>query len=169
MSPRPAFRRLPHNAATLRASGHADDAASADAIEGFLAGKFNSLDAAVGLKPSPGQRSAQTILRRERRDRLLREAADRFFPAWPVTAQAQALARAFADYEGRAWTREKRSEACPSRHAGKVEEVAWRLLREFKKVPGERTIRRALSGRELGDIRGPADGGTMAALEREDR
>ena len=57
------------------------------AIDRILNGE--PADTALDLKPKPGQRSWGTRTALDQRDRLLREAAKRFYVGLPVAAQAQ--------------------------------------------------------------------------------
>ena len=121
-----------------------DAAELAAAIRDALAGR-QSLDAALGLRGGPGERSAATRLMLARRDALLREAADRHFPDQPAAQQAEALAEAWRRYEASAWPRERGATVCPPRHAGAVHALLWQAMKAGAMPVTARRIREILA------------------------
>ena len=100
-----------------------------------------------------GRRTEETLSRIAERDRLLRAAADRFYPGTSQREAARRLHQAISRYSCCAWQRERADLACPPRHAGKLTALLWQLLKVRDAIPSEPTVRRA-----LGSIREPQDG-----------
>jgi hypothetical protein len=130
----------------LRA-GAVDEAvaeAAADALDAYAEQKIQSLDAAFGLIRTQGQRDARARAAMAERDRLLREAAARFFPKLTPTEQAKALETALARYAASAWQRERAAPELPPRHKAKIEEYLWRVMRAEPRTLGWERIRKIL-------------------------
>ena len=102
-------------------------------------------DPVFGLKPKPGQRSWCTRTALDQRDRILREAAGRFYGGLPVAAQAQHLHVQLTRYSATAWVRERAFEACPDCRRGMIDELLWRALRHHDRVLSARSIRDILA------------------------
>ncbi len=112
-------------------------------IERIAAGEDAA--AALGVKRAPGQRTLRTCAALAERDRLLREAAKRFYGGLPVAAQAQHLHVQLTRYSAIAWVRERACEACPDRHRGTIHELLWRVLRLHDRVLSARSLRLILA------------------------
>ena len=76
----------------------------------------------LGVKRAPGQRTLRTYAALAERDRLLREAAERFLGGLSVAAQADCLHKQLSRYSASAWQRERVCEQCPDRHRGTIYE-----------------------------------------------
>ena len=85
----------------------------AESLERIAAGEDAAT--ALGVKRAPGQRKWQTCAALAERDRLLREAAERFLGGLSVAAQAECLHKALSRYCASAWQRERVCEQCPDR------------------------------------------------------
>jgi hypothetical protein len=98
------------------------------------------------LVPGPGQRTPQTMLLINERDRYLREAA-KFFPGCTDREIARRLRKALSIYRGGRWQRDRAAEVttCPMQHRGKLLEKLWMILKVHDHVPSERTVTSALS------------------------
>lgn len=100
--------------------------------------------AALGLKRSPGQRTWRTCAVLAERDRLLRVAAARL-AGLSITEQAMALHTELSRYHATAWQRERTYECCPERHAGKITELLWNILKVHDHLLAARSIRLVLA------------------------
>jgi hypothetical protein len=97
------------------AKGRAAPASAAEwfaaSIDRFITSSL-SLDAAMGLRPGPGERHPTTLRRTTERDRALGIAAMHF--AEPSRrAVARRLAEALRRYEATGWRRDRLCEVCP--------------------------------------------------------
>ena len=101
--------------------------------------------AALGVKRAPGQRTLQTYAALAERDRLLREAAERFLGGLSVAAQAECLHMQLSRYSASAWQRERVHEQCPDRHLGTMHECLWAALKLHDHVLSTRSIRLILA------------------------
>jgi len=130
------------------------------------------LDDALGLR-GPGVRSPATIAARNERDSLIRATAARFYPRMDAAEAARLLATAIDRYRSSAWSRgERDAPECPARHRGRVEEMAWRILRVRTDGLSPRSIRRILSaprGHELPGFHGHRDEGSSGINSEKDR
>ena len=116
-----------------------------DGLEALVDGRAATLDQALNLVPQPGRRRPATVARLAQRDRLLCEAAARWWSGRPVADQARNLGAAIALYESTAWPRERGLNACPPRRAPTVQGVAWHVLKLGDgRAPGEHRIRAIL-------------------------
>ena len=137
--------RLAAVAASLRDGtlGQQDRDLLATMIERIAAGEDAAT--ALGVKRAPGQRKWHTCAALAERDRLLREAAKRFYGGLPVAGQAQNLYVQLMRYSASAWVRERACEACPDRHRGTIHELLWRVLKLHDRVLSARSLRLILA------------------------
>lgn len=91
-----------------------------------------------------GRRSAATLAMLDERNALLIEAS-RLFPGASDREIARQLRIALVRYRDGRWRRDRIETTCPVRHQGKLLQVLWLILKTRDAIPGERTIRRALS------------------------
>jgi hypothetical protein len=100
------------------------------------------------VRLSRGQRSLETLLSLQRRNAALRAANRAFYADMSAQATAHELHRELVRYLLTAWQRDRLLDAAPSRHAGRLREHLWLILRARDHVPSERTIRRILADAE---------------------
>ena len=91
-----------------------------------------------------GRRTPATLLRLDERDKLLVEAA-RFFPGMSHREIARELRSALSKYRDGRWRRDRAAATCPAKHRGKLLQTLWLIFKTLDAIPGETTIRRALS------------------------
>ncbi len=101
--------------------------------------------AALGVKRAPGQRTLQTCKALAERDRLLRDAAERFLGGLSVAELAHRLHKELLRYSASAWQRERVCEQCPDRHLGTIYEFLWRALKLHDRVLSARSLRLILA------------------------
>lgn len=118
--------------------------AALEALACVLGGEA-SLDEAFGLKPGPGQRSAQTTAILAERDHHLRAAAAEFYPGLPPAHQARELHARWTHYRASGWHHERALDAAPLFRAGTLQARLWAVLRLRDFVPSERTLRAVLA------------------------
>lgn len=117
-----------------------------DRLTALLASEYTSADEALGLTAGGrGLLKPLTAAAFAERDRVLREAAKRFFPGQAPAAQARELHRALLRYSTTGWRRERTLSAPPIERVGAIEELLHRALRCRDHVVGERTIRAILA------------------------
>jgi hypothetical protein len=104
-------------------------AAALQSLEAFVRKDAATLDVAFGLSRGPGERDPRTRASLAERDRLLREAAARFYAGMTAAEAARQIAARLSVYASAAWPRERKVSACPPRHAGRVEALLWEVLR----------------------------------------
>jgi hypothetical protein len=114
------------------------------AVEAVLAGKTDSLDEALGLKPTPGSRSWRTAEALARRDSALRGCAARY-GLGPADLMA-GLGRYFSV----CWPRDRTAAVCPDRLTGKPGEFYWLALKAWPRPVRERQLRSILKS-EIGN------------------
>ena len=139
------YARLAAAAANLR-NGALDPETReqlAESLERIAAGEDAA--AALGVKRAPGQRTLQTSTALAERDRLLREAAERFLGGLSVAAQAECLHKQLSRYCASAWQRERVCEQCPDRHSGTLHECLWAALKLHDRVLSTRSLRQILA------------------------
>ena len=106
-----------------------------------------SLADAVPLERGRGERTPQTLLLIDERDKLLIVAA-RFFGAGLSDREvARQLRHALSTYRDGRWRRDRSELRCPPHHVGKLTEVLWMVLKTRDVLPSERLIRLVLSRR----------------------
>ncbi|PVE22305.1 hypothetical protein DC522_21730 [Microvirga sp. KLBC 81] len=115
----------------------------ASVIRGVITGQ--PVEPVLGLAHGPGQRTLATQAALALRNDLLREAAIRFYPDLPPSAQARELARDLQRYAATGWLRERMHDACPVRHVGKQGELLWRILKARDNPLRPRAIRKILA------------------------
>ena len=147
-------------AAHLRDGAALPDAARqhvARAVEKWLAGEVETLEAALGVQPGPGHRRLPTQLARTRRDDLVRQAAARFAEGTSPAAQARWLATHWRRYAGTAWPRERHLTTPPAHRAGTIESIFWQAMKIADATLSERTIRSVLAASCTFSLPGPGD------------
>jgi hypothetical protein len=92
-----------------------------------------------------GHRLPETLAALARRDRLICEAVERFFPDLHNHEAAWRLHQALERYAGCAWPRERAAPGMPLRRVGKLTGLCWHILDAVEYVPSARTIRFILS------------------------
>jgi hypothetical protein len=116
----------------------------ADALQTYLC-DGGDLEAALGVKPAPGSRSAATRAKLDQRDAALRECADEFFPGMATALQAEHIATALLRYAAAGWPRDKGDVRCPPRHRGKIQADLWRILQAIPMPISARQVRKILA------------------------
>ena len=99
---------------------------------------------AVPLDDRRGRRSIGLLAALGQRDRLLIEAAARFYPGCSQRETARLIHIALSRFRDGRWRRDRIEALCPVQHRGKLTATLWRLLKVRDHVPSEMTIRRAL-------------------------
>ncbi len=119
-------------------------AAIVDGLERLLTGDTDDVAEALGLKTSPGERHWRTTAALDTRDRILREAATRFFPNMKKSRQAEELGVGLRRYgSGPDWRRDRELCECPYPvHLLKF--YYWALLRAIDNPLSDDRIRRIL-------------------------
>lgn len=117
----------------------------ARAVRALLAGAEDPFE----LKRQPGQRTAVTTIRIERRDELLREVAARFFPGLPAASQAREIARVMHDYFTRGWVNDRGDAECPARRRAHITGALWHVFKLEPRPLGEDRLRRVLVASSL--------------------
>ena len=115
----------------------------------YLTGAFppRDLDAALGLRPAPGQRSFDTAERLAARDELYRRLARKHFPDLRPTKQAYAVQRTIRRYVASAWRNEQHLTMC--RHGpGTLKALLWQILTlDGGRVLSSKRLRKILAAR----------------------
>ena len=121
------------------------------AIDQWLSG--TDFAAAFGVKPGPGEADPRTRIAENRRDELIRTAAQSFFGDVPAARRAEELHRAWARYFDGAWqTMDRKLADCPTRYAGKLAGLLYEMTKLRPRVLSERQIRRILAMRPPGFV-----------------
>jgi hypothetical protein len=107
-----------------------------EAIEGYLSGE--------ALKVAPGQRSWATQQAIAERDRLLVEAASRFYSDRTVNGQARAISEALDRYRASSWRHDRHAAKCP-RSEGSREALFWQVFKAIDRSLKPSGVRRILS------------------------
>ncbi len=97
------------------------------------------------LPDGRGHRSVALLAALADRDRLLCEAAARFCVGMSGREAARYLHSALARYRAGAWQRTRVEATCPARHAGRIDELLWAILKSRDATPSETLIRAALA------------------------
>jgi hypothetical protein len=92
-----------------------------------------------------GHRTTATLDAIERRNQLILEAADRYFPGLSGRETARRLRVCLLRYQCGAWRRTRTEASCPDRHLGRLEALLWQLLKVRDHVPGDKLVRTALA------------------------
>jgi hypothetical protein len=136
--------RSPVAAAAL---GEGTAQALAGACDAWLdGGSAVSLDCAFGVRPARGQSDPRAELRRERRDRLLRDTAA-LLSGDSCSERADALHRRLLRYYASTWRRDRLAE-CPYA-PDTVAAGLWEILKIQPAVLSAERIRRILAGHEI--------------------
>lgn len=121
------------------------------AIDEWLSG--SEFATAFGVKPGPGEADPRTTIAENRRDELIRTAAQKFFGQVPAARRAEELHRAWARYFDGAWhAMDSRLADCPTRYVGKLEALLFQITKLRPHVLSERQIRRILAMRPPGFV-----------------
>jgi hypothetical protein len=110
-------------------------------------GSAVTLDCAFGVRPARGQSDPRAELRRERRDRLLRDMAA-LLPGESCSERAGELHRRLLRYHQATWRRDRLAERCPYA-PGTVAAGLWEVLKIQPAVLSAERIRRVLAGHEM--------------------
>ena len=119
----------------------------AEALDAYLTGDSGSLDAALGIRPGPGESTLAATFQRHRRDAILREVAQRFMPGAPPAAQARQMAQRWHRYASSGWVRERHHDEVPQHRVGTPEASFWRIMKAHDQVLSERSIRSILAAK----------------------
>jgi hypothetical protein len=156
--------RLRAVAATAAEHGGADGLAFAQAVATYDAGKGEiALERALGLTPDRGAVPWWHAEARQHRDRLLRRAQAVFCSGQSAAGAADTIAAAIARYEAGAWLRERALHDPPPARSGKMEELAFLVLK-LGAAPSARRIRAVLAT-EVGHSTPPSNGQLIGASE----
>jgi hypothetical protein len=98
-----------------------------------------------GVVVGRGHRTVATLSLIAERDRLLVEAAAKFYSGLSGREAARHLRVALLRYREGAWRRTRAEAVCPARNLGRLEELLWRLLKVRDHVPSDRSVRTALA------------------------
>jgi hypothetical protein len=162
--------RLRRLAIRLATEGDADGIWFASALAVYEAGAADglSLDAALRLVPSPGCRSWWSAEQRDRRDILIREIRDRFFPGLPNSHTASQIDEKLRRYETTSWRFDRARRSPPAAYAGKLEVFLFAVLKLGQPI-SKRVIERALGAcQELPPVSGDQAVRSLAEQEIED-
>jgi hypothetical protein len=159
--------RLRRFVVRLAADGDADALWLAAAVRMYEEGAPQglTLDAALGLVPRPGCRSWWRVERRDRRDILIREIADRFFPGLAKSHIASQIDQKLLRYQTTSWRFDRARRAPPAPYAGTIEAFLFAALNQ---PISKRVIERALGAcQELPAVNGERAVRSLAAEEIE--
>jgi len=92
-----------------------------------------------------GHRLPLTLLHLSVRDHFLRAAADIYCTGMSDRAAAEWLHKKLARYRECAWRRDRVEQLCPPRLAGRVEAMAWCVLKCSDRLVSTRLIRLVLA------------------------
>jgi hypothetical protein len=101
---------------------------------------------AITTSDARGRRKPADVLARAARDHLLRIVAARYCVGMSDRTAAVYLRAKLSRYREGAFRRDRFCETCPDRHRGALADLLWQVLMVRDMVPGDRTIRAALSG-----------------------
>jgi hypothetical protein len=161
----PPIARLRRLAAKLAGEGDADAIWFAAAMRVYEAGAPDglSLDSALGLVPSPGCRPWWDLERRARRDAIIVEIRDRFFPGLANRRAGSLIAERVRRYETTSWRSDRLWRVPPPTYARQIEALLFGVLK-LGPSPSPRTIERVLAMRHelppfggASDLRSPAE------------
>jgi len=126
-----AVARLRRVSRRLSASGDADDAWAAAAIEATLADPTGAtrLERLLGLAPGPGGEPWQSTEARERRDDALRELAAILAPGPSIAAKVRAVQHAAKIYRAGSWRFDRELPEMPEAYGGTAKEHLYRAFR----------------------------------------
>jgi hypothetical protein len=127
--------------AALRSSQALDRADAALLLDGLAAG---SLDRALGLRPSPGERSAAARSAQADRDALIRNMAAEYFSGMPASTCAEMIAGRLGRYRGGGDWRADRSKDAIS-YLNSVRGRCWQILKKVDRDLSVRRIREILA------------------------
>jgi hypothetical protein len=114
------------------------------AIDEWLSG--TEFAVAFGVKPAPGEADPRKTIAENRRDELIRLAAQDFLGHVPAGRRAEELNRAWTRYFQSAWHAvDCKQTDCPARYAGKLETLLFEITRLRPHVLSERQLRRILA------------------------
>ena len=131
----------------------------AEALDAYFTGGSETLDAALGIRPGPGESTLAATFQRHRRDTILREVADRFMPGAPPAAQAREISKRWGRYAASGWVRERLQDEMPQHRIGKPEAAFWRIMKAHDQVLSERSIRSILAAKSEFSL--PANAATL--------
>ena len=160
----PPIVRLRRLAAKFADEGNADGIWFAEKLAVYNAGAPQglSLDSALGLVPSPGRRPWWDLERRARRDAIIVEIRDRFFPGLANRRAGSLIAERVRRYETTSWRSDRLWRVPPPTYAGQIEALLFGVLK-LGSAPSLRTIERVLAVRhELPAFGGASDLGSPA-------
>jgi hypothetical protein len=116
-----------------------------------------SFDEVIGLTPSAGCRPWWQVERRARRDALIREVADKFFPGLPNRRCAAVMSERLDRYQATSWRSDRVWRSPPAARACRVDGLFFALLKLGQPL-SPRVIERALGVRhEHPHFRGAPD------------
>ncbi len=116
-------------AGVLCAHGDQDVKSIGQAMSAWMGGDGpKRLEAALGLKRGPGQRSFKTIAEHERRNALICEMAQHFWAIEKPSGQADELAKAMLRYHSTGWKHSRAAPACPH-HPDTLRAALWGLFK----------------------------------------
>ena len=107
----------------------------------------------------PGHRLPETQVRYAKRNRLLVEAAEIFFPGTSMLDAAIRLHHALDLYRGGRWRHEREAESCPAHRIGRINGHLWCILKLVDRVPKARTLR------EIFAYSSPTERASMGSIE----
>jgi hypothetical protein len=114
------------------------------AVDEWLSG--TEFAVAFGVKPAPGEADPRKTIAENRRDELIRLAAQDFLGHVPAGRRAEELNRVWTRYFQSAWHAVDCKEMdCPARYAGKLETLLFEITRLRPHVLSERQLRRILA------------------------
>lgn len=114
-------------------------------LDWWWAGATDRLDRAVGIIPSPGQRSQQTQVIIARRDDLVRKLASDHYGAMRSHPAAIAICKQWSRYAASAWPRERLRTEPPPHRIGTPEALFWQIMKLQDRVLSERSVRQILA------------------------
>jgi hypothetical protein len=121
------------------------------AVEEWLSGADFAV--AFGVKPAPGEADPRKTIAENRRDELIRSAAQDFLGNVPPARRAEEMNRTWTRYFESAWQAvDCKQMDCPPRYAGKLERLLFEITRLRPHVLSERQLRRILAIRPPGFV-----------------
>lgn len=149
------FALLTRLAAQAPALG-ADGERLAAAIMEVLAGRQNSLDAALGLRRRGGI-SLKIAAVHARRDDAIRAIAAQFYAGTPAAAMPATLAKTLLSFQTRSWPRLAMRETVPAHLVGTADGALFALFKLGDVPVSRRQLARILAGRPMPCLNAQAD------------
>jgi len=143
--------RIRENAAAGKPLAPEDARCLVAAVDEWLSG--TEFAEAFGVKPARGEADPRKTITGNRRDELIRVAAQHFLGHSPLRQRAEEMHRAWTRYFDGAWhTTDRKLSDCSAHYAGRLEGLLFQITGLKPHVLSERQIRRILAMRPPGFV-----------------